>query len=184
MVELSKDILLFENEVPLRIINTLNNLRSTKEDIRFDLNLHPREFNIFNSWWNNEFEPIIVKYFLQYYIPEENIFLNGDGLKEYIKFKWREIYFYRYTVESSSNSHKMLHWDFSQFTFVICLTDDYEGGVLSFPRQNEHIRLKKGDIVFFPGGLTHPHFVNPTTSGVRDVLVGQILPQQQDHEIS
>jgi predicted 2-oxoglutarate/Fe(II)-dependent dioxygenase YbiX len=78
----------------------------------------------------------------------------------------------------------MLHWDFSQFTFVICLTDDYEGGVLSFPRQNEHIRLKKGDIVFFPGGLTHPHFVNPTTSGVRDVLVGQILPQQQDHEIS
>ena len=40
MKELSKDILLFENEVPNRIINTLNNLRVTKEDIRFELNHH------------------------------------------------------------------------------------------------------------------------------------------------
>jgi hypothetical protein len=183
MKELSKDILLFENEVPNRIINTLNNLRLTKEDIRFELNHHEREFNIFKIWWEKEFEPMIMKYFLQYYIPEENIFLNGDGLKEYVKFRWREIYFYRYTPESSANSHKMLHWDFSQFTFVICLTDDYEGGDLSFPRQGEHIKLKKGDLVLFPGGLTHPHYVNPTTGGVRDVLVGQILPQPQDHEI-
>lgn len=183
MKELSKDILLFENEVPNRIINTLNNLRVTKEDIRFELNHHEREFSIFKNWWEKEFEPMVVKYFLQYYIPEENIFLNGDGLKEYIKFRWREMYYYRYTPESSTNSHKMLHWDFSQFTFVICLTDEYEGGELCFPRQDEHIRLKKGDLVLFPGGLTHPHYVNPTTSGVRDVLVGQILPQQQDHEI-
>jgi hypothetical protein len=183
MKELSKDILLFENEVPNRIINTLNNLRITKEDIRFELNHYGREFSIFKNWWEKEFEPKIVKYFLQYYIPEENIFLNGDGLKEYIKFKWREMYYYRYTPESSVNSHKMLHWDFSQFTFVICLTDEYEGGELCFPRQDEHIKLKKGDLVLFPGGLTHPHYVNPTTGGVRDVLVGQILPQQQDHEI-
>jgi predicted 2-oxoglutarate/Fe(II)-dependent dioxygenase YbiX len=63
------------------------------------------------------------------------------------------------------------------------LRDDYEGGELCFPRQNESIKLNKGDIVFFPGGLTHPHFVKPTTNGVRDVLVGQILPPVQDHQI-
>ena len=183
MVELSKDILLFENEVPLRIINTLNNLRETKEDIRFELNNHDREFNIFKKWWVEFFEPIILEYYLQYYVPEENIFLNGDGLKEYVKFRWREMYFYRYTVESSTDVDKKLHWDFSQFTFVICLRDDYEGGELCFPRQNESIKLNKGDIVFFPGGLTHPHFVKPTTNGVRDVLVGQILPPIQDHQI-
>jgi hypothetical protein len=178
-----KDILLFKNEVPLRIINTLNNLRETKEDIRFELNHYDREFGIFKKWWVESFEPIIMDYYLQYYVPEENMFLNGDGLKEYVKFKFREMYYFRYTLESSVNSHRMLHWDFSQFTFVICLTDDYEGGELCFPRQDVNLKLSKGDIAFFPGGLTHPHYVNPTTKGIRDVLVGQILPQTQDHKI-
>ena len=70
MKEISKDILLFENEIPLRIINTLNNLRETKEDIRFELNNHEREFNIFKKWWEEFFEPKILDYFLQYYVPE------------------------------------------------------------------------------------------------------------------
>lgn len=183
MEQFGNDILLFKDEVPIRVVNTLNNLRGPKDEIRFELNFHEKEFRIFIEWWEKYFEPKILDYFLQYYKPEENIFLNGDELRKYVKFKWREIYFYRYTPESSVNSHKMLHWDFSQFTFVLCLTDDYEGGELCFPRQEQKLRLHKGDMVLFPGGLTHPHYVNPTTGGVRDVLVGQILPQPQDHSI-
>jgi predicted 2-oxoglutarate/Fe(II)-dependent dioxygenase YbiX len=46
------------------------------------------------------------------------------------------------------------------------LTDDYEGGELTFEEQNVVLKPKVGTRVFFPGYYTR-HGVNKVTSGVR-----------------
>jgi hypothetical protein len=63
------------------------------------------------------------------------------------------------------------------------LNGGYEGGDLVFPRQNLRVKLKKGDIIIFPAGLTHPHYVDVVTSGHRIVIVGQSLYPEQDHKV-
>jgi hypothetical protein len=46
------------------------------------------------------------------------------------------------------------------------LTDDYEGGELTFPEQGIELKPKVGDLIFFPGYYTR-HGVNKIKSGVR-----------------
>jgi predicted 2-oxoglutarate/Fe(II)-dependent dioxygenase YbiX len=75
----------------------------------------------------------------------------------------------------NTNDQKNIHWDFSFMTFVGCLSENFDGGLLVFPRQNVEFKLKLGDIIVFPGGITHPHYVTKVTEGQRNVLVGQSL---------
>jgi predicted 2-oxoglutarate/Fe(II)-dependent dioxygenase YbiX len=78
-----------------------------------------------------------------------------------------------YNTDMNSNGEKNVHWDFSFMTFVGCLSENFDGGVLFFPRQNVNYKLKMGDIIVFPGGITHPHYVTKVTEGQRNVLIGQ-----------
>lgn len=51
-----------------------------------------------------------------------------------------------------------IHHDQSFISGSVKLNDDYEGGLLSFPKQiydNRHVSV--GDIILWPGDITHPH---------------------------
>ena len=61
-----------------------------------------------------------------------------------------------------------LHNDASLVTGSVKLNDDYEGGVLEFPRQklsNKDIPI--GKCILFPGQVTHGHLSTPITEGTK-----------------
>jgi len=61
-----------------------------------------------------------------------------------------------------------LHNDASLVTGSVKLNDDYEGGVLEFPRQkfsNKDIPI--GKCILFPGQVTHGHLSTPITKGTK-----------------
>jgi hypothetical protein len=43
---------------------------------------------------------------------------------------------------------------------IICLNDDYDGGVFNFPKQNVSLKLKAGSVILFPPFWTHPHEIS------------------------
>ena len=53
------------------------------------------------------------------------------------------------------------------FAAIVYLNDDYDGGVIHFPRQNVEIKPRRGLLVAFSGGLSHMHGVTEVTRGVR-----------------
>lgn len=57
------------------------------------------------------------------------------------------------------------HW--RDFSGVIYLNDDYEGGGLYLPHQDILIKPRKGTFVSLPCGLSHLHGVTEVTSGQR-----------------
>lgn len=64
------------------------------------------------------------------------------------------------------DSHK--GYEFLQFSSILYLNDDYEGGEIYFPNQNFLYKPKAGDIVMFPsGGTEYPHAVNKILKGKR-----------------
>lgn len=48
---------------------------------------------------------------------------------------------------------------------VINLNDDYDGGIFHFPKQDFHIKLKKGSAIAFPPYWTHPHETSNVNEG-------------------
>jgi len=64
-----------------------------------------------------------------------------------------------------------LHHDFSEFTCLTTLNEEYEGGGTWFANQKMLVKNKAGDMVFHPGTITHLHGGRPVTSGVRYVIV-------------
>ena len=70
-----------------------------------------------------------------------------------------------------------LHNETSSVSIVVKLNDDFVGGGLNFPRQNFNTKdLDIGTAIFFPGTVTHPHFVESIDSGERYTMVGFTYP--------
>ena len=40
--------------------------------------------------------------------------------------------------------------DFRVLSVIIALTDDYDGGIFNFPKQSYQVKLKKGEVYYFP----------------------------------
>ena len=69
--------------------------------------------------------------------------------------------------------HESNHPNPRVYTFGILLNDDFDGGHLTFPRQNfSSEETKVGEALIFPGTVTHPHYVSQLFSGERFTLVG------------
>lgn len=190
MKNLGCDIILFENIIPNDLIDKFNNLRiNSNHNNRIDIHQINRDlFNEFNIFWLNNIEkPMLDDYFKIYDVNSNKGFNVSEqtikDIKEYVATKWRDVFLLQYSQENSGNSENNIHWDFSGITTVGCLSENYVGGILSFPRQNLKIKLYKGDVIVFPGGITHPHYVTATTEGYRNVIVGQSLTLPQDHKI-
>jgi len=76
----------------------------------------------------------------------------------------RGMFAIKYTLDTQTKLD--LHRDDSFITFSIKLNDDYEGADLEFPDQqitNKNIGV--GDILIFPGSITHPHRCTELTKG-------------------
>lgn len=59
-------------------------------------------------------------------------------------------------------------YEFLQFSAILYLNDEYEGGEIYFPHQDFLYKPKAGDIVMFPcGGTEYPHEVREVTKGRR-----------------
>lgn len=190
MIKLNPDIFLFEKVITEDLIEKLLSLRE-KSNHTDRINLGESDHNLlleFNNFWMDEIEPKMMNDLFSVYDVENDIGFNVSEetifrLKEWIKTKWRDLYLLSYTESNSTRGVKDVHWDFSGITFVGCLSDQFEGGILSFPRQGISVKLKKGDIVIFPGGITHPHCVSSITKGRRDVIIGQSLNIVDDHKV-
>jgi hypothetical protein len=190
MINLRNDIFLFENILKDDFINKLILLR--KNSNHFDrINLTGNNIALlyeFDKLWMELVEPVIMQEYLQIYDLANGIGINASEdtvkqIKEHCKTIWRDLFILNYNFENSKDCDKRVHWDFSGLTGVAALNSDYVGGELCFPRHDLCIKLNKGDLIIFPGGLTHPHFVKTTTEGYRNVLVGQSLTLIQDHKI-
>lgn len=68
----------------------------------------------------------------------------------------RDLFTIKYTLNTQKSLR--LHNDMSLVTGSMKLNDNYEGGVLNFPRQEvSNLDLKVGDMLLWPGQVTHPH---------------------------
>lgn len=73
-----------------------------------------------------------------------------------------------FAVKYSLTTQKSLaiHNDDSFITMSIKLNNDYDGGVLEFPRQSfTNKEVSPGDLLIWPSRLTHPHRSTELTSG-------------------
>ena len=70
--------------------------------------------------------------------------------------------------EAGSQTSLPIHVDHSLITGSVKLNDDYEGAVLHWPKQNfSNADVPVGKMILFPGMVTHPHYVDELTSGVK-----------------
>lgn len=58
-----------------------------------------------------------------------------------------------------------------EYSFLIYLNDDFEGGEIFFPLQKVQFKPQKGMLVAYPGTQQFPHGVNKVTKGIRHVFV-------------
>jgi hypothetical protein len=57
-------------------------------------------------------------------------------------------------------------------SFLIYLSDNFEGGQTNFRRQNICVKPHRGFAVVFPSGITHPHESLVVTAGVKYAICG------------
>lgn len=146
--------------------------------------------NKFENVWYTILEKIIL---------DTWFFVNGQGssdiykytsedirkIQEYLKTEWKDLFILNYDPESAKGLENNVHSDFAHFTFSCGLVDpvEYEGGELEFPRHDFKIKLKKGEMAIFPGGLTHPHRITQLISGRRVQFIGHTLTPSQDRKL-
>ena len=53
------------------------------------------------------------------------------------------------------------------YSAVVCLNEEYEGGHTIFPEHGKEYPGKTGRLIVFPSGRSHPHGVTEVTSGSR-----------------
>ena len=133
--------------------------------------------NQFNNFWFDKVEDMMMDYYLMH-IDDPDVI---EGYRLHGQTDWKDLFLHHYLPDEGNNKND-IHIDFSGLTFIGCLDDKYEGGYLSFPKQNYKIKLGRRDLIIFPGNFTHPHGVSPILSGDRKVVVGQSLGPKQLHK--
>ena len=79
-----------------------------------------------------------------------------------------EIFIVKYDIKGQR--YLNYHQDGSEFSFVLALNDDYEGGGTKFKHNGKTIKLDIGDCLVFSGQTKHRG--NEITSGQRYILAG------------
>jgi hypothetical protein len=180
MIKIDSDIFVFKNIIDDTLIERLLNVPNEKGRVEL-YSTNMKAFYDINFLWKLKIEKQILEDYLRINGIEHTI--DSDYIKNMVTAKWKAMYLLHYNKANSINSEKNVHFDLCGFTFVGCLNDNYDGGDLCFPRQNINYHLERGDIIVYPGGLTHPHYVSPITNGIRNVIVGQTLNFDQRNKI-
>lgn len=97
-----------------------------------------------------------------------NRFRHGQ-LQEYLRSEFTDFYtIFAIKYQAGTQTSLALHSDDSYITASIKLNDDYEGGELNFPRQEYTNKdCEVGDVIVFPGSLSHPHECLELASGTK-----------------
>ena len=74
----------------------------------------------------------------------------------------------RYKAQKDLKEHE----DGSEFSFILALNDNYEGGGTRFIKKGETVKLNTGDILIFSGQTRHAGV--PVTKGTRYIVPGFI----------
>jgi hypothetical protein len=78
----------------------------------------------------------------------------------------RDVFVIKYAM--GQQEELRMHHDVAQVSASIKLNDDYEGGVLEFPRQSfDNSAIPVGSLIVWPSLVTHPHASTPLVSGVK-----------------
>lgn len=103
------------------------------------------------------------KYSEIYNIPEKDFIF----FSEIIKDNSTKIGFYKYDQGVSMGPHLDLNKDNSylEYTVVIYMNSDYEGGELNFPNHNITIKPSAGSIAIYPSGDPFLHESKTVTKG-------------------
>jgi len=142
--------------------NDLDHLDSN--DLKYEpgmtakLNKIPKIYNYFNHYVKKYLFPIVNK--------------------KYPYFDGRKIsppYILRYESDKFYESKMDIHIDNEQVPIIIYLNDDFEGGGTYFPLLKKTINGNTGDLIFYPGGVTHPHGGKKITKGKRYILLFSII---------
>lgn len=112
--------------------------------------------------------------------PLVGIIKDFYKIPESLHFNVRDLFIARYA--SSAQEGLNIHNDGSHFSFVLNLSgmEEYQGGGTFFPdlspdmseaERGKNIRLDKGDIIMFPGGMV-PHASKNVLAGKRYIVAG------------
>ena len=94
---------------------------------------------------------------------------------------WFPPFIVRY--ESTKKDILKLHNDISFITTVVKLNNEYEGGLLEFPRQEwNNSEVPVGYAQIWPSAITHPHTVTPVTKGTRYAFTSWTWPYEWQAE--
>jgi len=187
-IHFQNDIIVIDDAIPLDLCDKMVNLVKQIPEECVAIYDYKDLYNAFIDHWYSNIEPVFMKTWL--YLKDDGsstLYLyekeDLDKIQKFIKTEWRDLFVLNYISDNTTELKKILHCDFSNFTFSCGLVEDtdFEGGELIFPRQDFKIKLKKGQMAIFPGGLTHPHYTTNITMGQRIQFVGQTLAPKQDH---
>lgn len=78
----------------------------------------------------------------------------------------RDAFVIRYSL--GQQEELRMHHDVAQVSASIKLNDNYEGGLLEFPRQSfTNAAIPVGSLIAWPSLVTHPHASSPLLSGIK-----------------
>jgi len=78
----------------------------------------------------------------------------------------RDVFVIKYAM--GEQEELRMHHDVAQVSASIKLNDDYDGGILEFPRQSfDNSGVPVGSLIAWPSLVTHPHASTPLHSGVK-----------------
>ena len=111
--------------------------------------IDPKLFEEFELHWQKHIKPVIENYW-----------------SPMMHYNIRDAFVMKYTLDTQKSL--ALHTDASLVTGSVKLNDDYEGGELYFPRQDKsNADIAVGEMLLFPGQVTHGHMCNELISGTK-----------------
>jgi hypothetical protein len=134
-------------------IDRHQNYPTTDKQIGPDWELFPTLYNLFHT----KIKQIFAEMFDIIDINDVNV---------------TEMFFVKYRHEPNSQISLDPHKDGSEMSFVIALNNEYEGGGTNFIVTDRHVKLKKGECVFFTGKQYHEGI--SISDGTRYILTGFI----------
>ena len=93
---------------------------------------------------------------------------------EETELRIHELFIVKYDGDNmESQNYLEPHTDITEFSFVIALNDNYQGGGTNFVDLDQHFQIKSGSALIF-SGKRNRHEGKATTKGVRYIITGFI----------
>jgi hypothetical protein len=193
---LHSDILLFKNDGKSDINNLLKDLDTYFETVQLNDYQYHKEISKDSIDKINKYVQVkIQEPFFEYFLelkhqtrPDLNLFVNNNSiaveekgtdrqyksnLREYnkLEFSWgQSIQLARVNTAYNYNFIK-LNGHTNKFMVLIGLSNKPEHvSNVSFPLQNVHYQLNRGDIIVTAAGITHPYTINSVINGVFKIV--------------